>query len=145
MPVTDPPLKAIESAGLRPPRAASAVRTVGRTETVMPMKPAAADATAPIRDPTAALQPTSDRAPAALLTARGGGGGAGPGPADRPNRPGGAPGDDRVRGGEVGRRPLRDGGGDSLHALVAGRLAEQVDGRAHAVGDRHEPTREREP
>ena len=40
--------------------AASAVRTLARTETFMPMKPAAAEATAPIRKPMAAFQPRSD-------------------------------------------------------------------------------------
>ena len=60
MPVTVPPLNETLRAGLRPPRAASAVRTLVRTETFIPMKPAAADATAPIRNPIAAFQPSSD-------------------------------------------------------------------------------------
>ena len=47
------------SAGPRPFFAASAVRTLARTETFMPMKPAAAEATAPIRKPIAAFQPRS--------------------------------------------------------------------------------------
>jgi hypothetical protein len=37
MPVMAPPLKATFSAALRPLRAASAVRTLARTETFMPM------------------------------------------------------------------------------------------------------------
>ena len=37
MPVMAPPLKAMFSAGSMPPRAASAVRTLARTETFMPM------------------------------------------------------------------------------------------------------------
>ena len=58
--MTAPPLKATPSAAGRPPLAASAVRTLVRTETFIPMKPAAADAVAPIRKPIAAFQPSSD-------------------------------------------------------------------------------------
>ena len=58
MPVTVPPRKATLSAGPRPPRAASAVRTLARTETIMPMKPAAPERIAPIRKPIAASQPS---------------------------------------------------------------------------------------
>ncbi len=57
-PVTAPPRKAMPSAGPRPRLAASAVRTLARTETFMPMKPAAAEATAPIRKPIAASHPS---------------------------------------------------------------------------------------
>jgi hypothetical protein len=57
MPVTVPPLKATFIAGLSPWRAASAVRTLARTATFMPMKPAAADRTAPMRNPMATFQP----------------------------------------------------------------------------------------
>ena len=39
--------------------AACAVRTLARTETFMPMKPAAPESTAPIRKPTATSQPSS--------------------------------------------------------------------------------------
>ena len=57
MPVTAPDLKAMS----RPPpsevEAACAVRTLARTETFMPMKPAAPDSTAPIRKPMATLIP----------------------------------------------------------------------------------------
>ena len=57
MPVTAPDLKATS----RPPPsdtvAAWAVRTLARTETFMPMKPAAPDSTAPIRKPTPTCQP----------------------------------------------------------------------------------------
>ena len=46
----------------RPPAselvAACAVRTLARTETCMPMKPAAPESTAPIRKPTATSQPS---------------------------------------------------------------------------------------
>ena len=45
--------------GLTPSRAASAVRTFERTATFMPMKPAAAESTAPIRNPIAVPQPSS--------------------------------------------------------------------------------------
>ena len=41
-----------------PSRAASAVRTFERTDTFMPMKPAAADSSAPIRNPNAVPQPS---------------------------------------------------------------------------------------
>ncbi len=56
--MTAPPLKARSSAGATPPRAASAVRTLARTETIMPMKPAAPESTAPITKPSAASQPS---------------------------------------------------------------------------------------
>jgi hypothetical protein len=58
MPVIAPPLKATSSAGAMPPRAASAVRTLARTDTFMPMKPAAPESTAPIRKPMAVSQPS---------------------------------------------------------------------------------------
>ena len=53
MPVTAPPRKATSSAGLMPPRAASATRALERTDTFMPMKPAAAEAMPPIAKPIA--------------------------------------------------------------------------------------------
>ena len=53
MPVTAPPRNATSSAGPMPPRAASATRALARTDTFMPMKPADADASPPIRKPTA--------------------------------------------------------------------------------------------
>ena len=57
MPVTAPDLKATS----RPPPsdmvAACAVRTLARTDTFMPMKPAAPESTAPIRNPTATHRP----------------------------------------------------------------------------------------
>ena len=56
MPVTAPALKAMS----RPPAsdlvAAWAVRTLARTETFMPMKPAAPDSIAPMRKPIATSQ-----------------------------------------------------------------------------------------
>ena len=49
MPVTAPDLKATSRPPARPlVAAASAVRTLARTETFMPMKPAAADRQAPM-------------------------------------------------------------------------------------------------
>ena len=56
--MTDPALNATFSAGLSPPRAASAVRTFERTETFMPMNPAAADSVAPITKPNAGPHPS---------------------------------------------------------------------------------------
>ena len=57
MPVTAPDLKATS----RPPPsdmvAAWAVRTLARTETFMPMKPAAPESTAPTAKPTATQTP----------------------------------------------------------------------------------------
>ena len=53
MPVTAPPRNATSSAGPSPPRAASATRALARTDTFMPMKPADADASPPMRKPIA--------------------------------------------------------------------------------------------
>ncbi len=57
--MTDPARNAIRKAGAIPSRAASAVRTFERTATFIPMKPAAAESTAPIRNPIAVPQPSS--------------------------------------------------------------------------------------
>ena len=56
MPVMAPPLKATCSAALRPLLAASAVRTLARTETFMPMKPAMPERMAPTAKPPAVAQ-----------------------------------------------------------------------------------------
>jgi len=56
MPVIAPPRNATASASSRPVRAASAVRTFARTETFMPMYPAAPENTAPTRKPKAVSQ-----------------------------------------------------------------------------------------
>ena len=56
--MTEPARNATLSAGFSPWRAASAVRTLERTATFMPMNPAAADSTAPIRKPNAVPQPS---------------------------------------------------------------------------------------
>ena len=53
MPVTAPPRKAAWSALPMPPRAASATRAFARTETFMPMKPAAAENRPPMAKPIA--------------------------------------------------------------------------------------------
>ena len=53
MPVTAPPRNATSSAGPTPLRAASATRALARTETFIPMKPADADSSPPMRKPTA--------------------------------------------------------------------------------------------
>ena len=66
MPVTAPDLKAMS----RPPAsdfvAACAVRTLARTETFMPMKPAAPDRIAPIAKPIATVH--ESRSPSAMKT-----------------------------------------------------------------------------
>ena len=57
MPVTAPARKAMERPSASDRVAAWAVRTLARTETCMPTKPAAPDSVAPIRKPTATGQP----------------------------------------------------------------------------------------
>ena len=59
MPVTEPPLKARLSAAWRPLYAACAVRTLARTVTHMPMKPARAEPTVPMMNPMAVHLPSS--------------------------------------------------------------------------------------
>ena len=49
--MTEPPLKATSSAGGTPPRAASATLAFERTETFMPMKPAAPESAPPMTKP----------------------------------------------------------------------------------------------
>ena len=58
MPVMAPALKASSSPPASEPIAACAVRTLARTDTFMPMKPAAPDSTAPIRKPMPTSQPS---------------------------------------------------------------------------------------
>ena len=57
MPVMAPDLKARSRPAPRLFCAATAVRTLARTDTFMPMKPVAPDSTAPIRKPPAANLP----------------------------------------------------------------------------------------
>ena len=68
MPVTAPALNAMS----RPPAsdlvAACAVRTLARTETFMPMKPAAPESIAPIRKPIATSVPSRSQRPTKTTT-----------------------------------------------------------------------------
>ena len=59
MPVMAPDLKASSSPSASDRVAAWAVRTLARTETFMPMKPASPDSTAPTAKPSATSQPSS--------------------------------------------------------------------------------------
>ena len=68
MPVMAPDLKAMSRPEDRLTDAACAVRTLARTETCMPMKPATPDSTAPIRKPTAAVAESSSQAPTKTTT-----------------------------------------------------------------------------
>ena len=56
--MTEPARNATLNAGCNPSRAASAVRTFERTATFIPMKPASAENTAPIRNPNAVPHPS---------------------------------------------------------------------------------------
>ena len=53
MPVMAPDWKDVFRAGIMPFSAAAAVRTLARTETFMPMKPAVPESTAPMMKPNA--------------------------------------------------------------------------------------------
>ena len=68
IPVTAPERNAI----VRPPcnewRAASAVRTLARTEMFMPMKPVTPDSTAPMTKPIAGMVPRKKNTSAATMT-----------------------------------------------------------------------------
>ncbi|MNL51893.1 hypothetical protein D3C87_1750290 [compost metagenome] len=68
MPVIAPDLKAISSPAARLCEDACAVRTLARTETCMPIKPAAPDRTAPIIKPKAAVPDRSSHASMATTT-----------------------------------------------------------------------------
>ena len=68
MPVMAPPRKATLSASFRPVRAASAVRTLARTETFMPMKPVAPESTAPMTKPIAVAAPRKIQMSTARIT-----------------------------------------------------------------------------
>ncbi len=59
MPVTAPARKAMERPSASDRVEACAVRTLARTDTSMPTKPAVPDSTAPIRKPMATSQPSS--------------------------------------------------------------------------------------
>jgi hypothetical protein len=95
MPVMAPDLKAM-SGRLQDLCAACAVRTLARTETFMPMKPATPDSTAPIRKPTA--------------------NGAEKNQAEHEDDDA-DDGDGACTGAQIGLRAFLDGGGDFLHWL----------------------------
>ncbi len=63
MPVTAPALNEMSRPALSDLVAACAVRTLARTETFMPMKPATPESTAPIRKPMATRLPSRIQIP----------------------------------------------------------------------------------
>ena len=63
MPVTAPALNEMSRPSASDLVAACAVRTFARTETFMPMKPAAPESTAPIRKPMATSAPSRNQMP----------------------------------------------------------------------------------
>ena len=63
MPVTAPALNEIARPSASDLVAACAVRTFARTDTFMPMKPAAPESTAPIRKPIATSAPSRNHRP----------------------------------------------------------------------------------
>ena len=125
MPVIAPARNAMVRPCCRPWLAASAVRTLARTEMFMPTKPVAPDSTAPSTKPAAdsgAEEHEDDRRD------------------DHADD-----GDRRVLAAKVGRRAFLDRAGDFDHALVAGRGAKHlaagddaVEQRDDAAGDRDE-------
>ena len=66
MPVTAPERNAMVSPAWSDTRAASAVRTLARTEMFIPMNPVAPDSTAPIRKPIAGTMPR--KTPTRMMT-----------------------------------------------------------------------------
>ncbi len=68
MPVMAPEVKARDRPLARLSLAAWAVRTLARTEISMPAKPAAPDSTAPIRKPSASVQPIRKNTTARITT-----------------------------------------------------------------------------
>ena len=101
------------------------MRTLARTDTFMPMKPATPDSTAPIRKPMATGQESRNPRMTKMTT-----------PTSAMVR---------VLAAEIGLRALGDGAGDLLHARGAGiggqelgRCDDAVDDRQHAAED-HEP------
>ena len=102
--------------------AACAVRTLARTETSMPMKPARPERIAPMAKPNAAVAESRYQA------------------SDEDDDA--DDGDGRVLAGQIGGGALADGAGDLLHAGVAGIGGEHgldrpdgVDDAQHAAGD----------
>jgi len=68
MPVTAPALKEMSRPSASERVAACAVRTLARTETFMPMKPAAPESTAPMTKPKATRPPSSHHSNAKMTT-----------------------------------------------------------------------------
>ncbi len=68
MPVTAPERNAIVSPAWSDWRAASAVRTLARTEMFMPMNPVAPDSTAPMTKPMAGTSPRNTATRIATIT-----------------------------------------------------------------------------
>ena len=104
-PATSSPVMAPERKAMARPAAsdceeACAVRTLARTDTSMPMKPAVPDRIAPIAKPNAAKAESRYQA------------------SDEDDDP--DDGDRRVLAGEIGGRAFADGGGNLLHAGIAG-------------------------
>ena len=118
MPVIAPERKAMPRPAARLWLAAWAVRTLARTDTIMPAKPAAPDSTAPIRKPMAAV---IDRNQAMTMKTT------------TPTMP-----IVSVLAAEVGGGALLDGGGDLLHARRSGIGRQHVARRPDGVGDGHE-------
>ena len=116
MPVTAPALKATSRPSPSDFVAACAVRTLARTETFMPMKPAAPDRTAPIRKPIATICPEK--------------------PEERDEEHDADDGDRQILALEIGLRAFGDRAGDLLHARGAGVALHDVGVGPDAVGDR---------
>ena len=121
MPVMAPDLKAMSSPSASELVAACAVRTLARTETFMPMKPAAPDSTAPITKPMRDL-PAQEIADDDEDD-----------DADDPDR--------RVLALEIGLRALAHRRGDFLHPRAAGVRRHDRLGRPDAVHDPAAPHR----
>ena len=116
MPVMAPDLKEMSRPAASDLVAACAVRTLARTETFMPMKPAAPDSTAPIRKPIAASAPSRNQRPSEDDDADDG--------------------DGRVLAREIGLRAFGDRGGDLLHFLRAGVRRHHGLDRPNPINDR---------
>jgi hypothetical protein len=94
--------------------AACAVRTLARTDTFMPMKPQAPESTAPTTKPTAVVPSRKN--------------------ADEHRQHHADDGDGLVLARQVGRRAGLDGGGNLLHAGVAGVLGKNPAPGPDSVG-----------
>ncbi len=125
MPVTAPERKAMS----RPPAsdfvAACAVRTLARTDTFMPMKPAAPDRIAPIAKPIATVQREQE--------------------AERDEHDDADAGDGHVLPAQIGLRAFGDRAGDLLHARGAGVRRHDAADRIDAVDDRQQSAENNQP